>query len=187
MFSSLKKTLFCTTVNNKYVGIHISDSDTFRDESKCLLSIFIILIILTFFQKKLKTDKNDQETPSCKDMSNEECSSPEKLKDSKNNMSPGIVKETTESPTKNPIEEPTNAMKTPEKLEMGLNNNENKEDFVVNGCSNNNNLDLLDKCDTCGQFLNNSDIIYYQGHPQDAVEEFIALTNEKLVLASGNN
>lgn len=42
-----------------------------------------------------------------------------------------------------------------------------------------------EKCDICGQFLNNSDIIYYQGHPQDAVEEYIALTNEKLVLASG--
>ncbi|XP_046965733.1 DNA (cytosine-5)-methyltransferase 1-like isoform X2 [Vanessa cardui] len=45
----------------------------------------------------------------------------------------------------------------------------------------------IEKCDTCGQFLNNSDIIYYQGHPQDAVEEFIALTNEKLVLASGED
>lgn len=42
-----------------------------------------------------------------------------------------------------------------------------------------------EKCPICGQFLNNSDIIYYQGHPQNAVEEFIALTNEKLVLASG--
>ncbi|CAK1580129.1 unnamed protein product [Parnassius mnemosyne] len=44
-----------------------------------------------------------------------------------------------------------------------------------------------EKCDICGQFLNNSDIIYYQGHPQDAVEEFIALTNEKLLLASGDD
>lgn len=43
----------------------------------------------------------------------------------------------------------------------------------------------IEKCDICGQFLNNSDIIYYQGHPQNAVEEFIALTNEKLLLASG--
>lgn len=43
----------------------------------------------------------------------------------------------------------------------------------------------MERCDTCRQFINNSDIIYYQGHPQDAVEEFIALTNEKLVLASG--
>lgn len=42
-----------------------------------------------------------------------------------------------------------------------------------------------EKCDTCGQFLNNSDIIYYQGHPQNSVEEYVALTNEKLVLASG--
>ncbi|CAG9786638.1 unnamed protein product [Diatraea saccharalis] len=44
-----------------------------------------------------------------------------------------------------------------------------------------------EKCDICGQFLNNSDIIYYEGHPQDAIEEFIALTNEKLVLASGDD
>lgn len=44
-----------------------------------------------------------------------------------------------------------------------------------------------EKCHICGQFLNNSDIIYYQGHPQDAVEEYIALTNEKLVLASGDD
>ena len=44
----------------------------------------------------------------------------------------------------------------------------------------------LEQCDICGQFLNNSDIIYYQGHPQDAVEEFIALTNEKLILSAGN-
>lgn len=47
------------------------------------------------------------------------------------------------------------------------------------------NIPDTEKCDICGQFLNNSDIIYYQGHPQDAVEEYIALTNEKLVLASG--
>uniref|UniRef100_A0A2H1WNZ3 DNA (cytosine-5)-methyltransferase n=1 Tax=Spodoptera frugiperda TaxID=7108 RepID=A0A2H1WNZ3_SPOFR len=44
-----------------------------------------------------------------------------------------------------------------------------------------------EKCDTCGQFLNNSDIIYYQGHPQNSVEEYVALTNEKLVLASGED
>ncbi|XP_039753119.1 DNA (cytosine-5)-methyltransferase PliMCI-like isoform X2 [Pararge aegeria] len=50
-----------------------------------------------------------------------------------------------------------------------------------------NNLPDLEKCKICRQYLNNSDIIYYQGHPQNAVEEFIALTNEKLVLASGDN
>lgn len=43
----------------------------------------------------------------------------------------------------------------------------------------------VEKCEICGQFLNNSDILYYQGHPQNAVEEFIALTNEKLLLISG--
>ncbi|KAM3965336.1 DNA cytosine-5 methyltransferase [Aphomia sociella] len=48
------------------------------------------------------------------------------------------------------------------------------------------NISNVEKCDICGQYLNNSDIIYYQGHPQNAVEEFIALTNDKLVLASGD-
>ncbi|KAG6440695.1 hypothetical protein O3G_MSEX001376 [Manduca sexta] len=43
-----------------------------------------------------------------------------------------------------------------------------------------------EQCEICGQFLNNSDLVYYQGHPQDAVEEYIALTNDKLVLASGD-
>ncbi|CAK1556371.1 unnamed protein product [Leptosia nina] len=43
----------------------------------------------------------------------------------------------------------------------------------------------MEKCGSCGQFLNNSDIIYYQGHPQNSVEEYIALTNDKLLLISG--
>ncbi|XP_052741577.1 DNA (cytosine-5)-methyltransferase 1 [Bicyclus anynana] len=50
-----------------------------------------------------------------------------------------------------------------------------------------NNLPDMEKCTICSQYLNNSDIIYYQGHPQNAVEEFIALTNEKLILASGDD
>lgn len=67
------------------------------------------------------------------------------------------------------------------------NNNANdsgQENNVTKSDESNKNIDL-EKCDICGQFLNNSDIIYYQGHPQNAVEEFIALTNEKLVLSSG--
>lgn len=64
-------------------------------------------------------------------------------------------------------------------------NNEKSEIMFVKDNESTSNLPDLEKCDICGQFLNNSDIIYYQGHPQDAVEEFIALTNEKLVLASG--
>lgn len=64
-------------------------------------------------------------------------------------------------------------------------NNEKSEIMFVKDNESTSNLPDVEKCDICGQFLNNSDIIYYQGHPQDAVEEFIALTNEKLVLASG--
>ncbi|CAB3236806.1 unnamed protein product [Arctia plantaginis] len=61
------------------------------------------------------------------------------------------------------------------------NNNEepNSKDMPIN-------MFDMEKCHICNQFLNNSDLIYYQGHPQDAVEEYIALTNEKLVLASGD-
>ncbi|XP_028173545.1 DNA (cytosine-5)-methyltransferase PliMCI-like isoform X2 [Ostrinia furnacalis] len=63
---------------------------------------------------------------------------------------------------------------------------QNDTDFHNDNTKNNNEVLDTEKCTICGQFLNNSDIIYYQGHPQDAVEEFIALTNEKLVLASGD-
>lgn len=54
--------------------------------------------------------------------------------------------------------------------------------------TNNNKKPYIDKekCKTCNQFLNNSDIIYYQGHPQNSVEEFVALTNDNLILSSGN-
>lgn len=74
---------------------------------------------------------------------------------------------------------------------LNLNNNENNEvkeieteDFNSNNVKTN--IPDNEQCDICGQFVYNSDIIYYQGHPQDAVEEFIALTNEKLVLSAGN-
>lgn len=73
-----------------------------------------------------------------------------------------------------------------EQSQMESNNNDQGLNEIKKSSSNND-VDLNEKCDTCGQFLNNSDIIYYQGHPQDAVEEFIALTNEKLVLASGKD
>ncbi|XP_026327114.1 DNA (cytosine-5)-methyltransferase 1-like isoform X3 [Hyposmocoma kahamanoa] len=74
-----------------------------------------------------------------------------------------------------------------------LNQNENEnnilkktesEDFNSNNVKAN--VPDNEQCDICGQFVYNSDIIYYQGHPQDAVEEFIALTNEKLVLSAGD-
>ena len=71
--------------------------------------------------------------------------------------------------------------------------NDSTEELKENNKMENNNEEMSyqkplpdnEKCNICGQFLNNSDIIYYQGHPQNAVEEYIALTNEKLVLASG--
>lgn len=61
----------------------------------------------------------------------------------------------------------------------------NAEDLIIATAIHNNNNSNTEKCDICGQFLNNSDLIYYHGHPQNAVEEYIALTNEKLVLSSG--
>ncbi|CAH0715662.1 unnamed protein product, partial [Brenthis ino] len=69
--------------------------------------------------------------------------------------------------------------------EINVNKSSKQEDVIIK--QKNNNTPDLEKCDICGQFLNNSDILFYQGHPQDAIEEFIALTNEKLVLASGED
>ncbi|XP_072949109.1 DNA (cytosine-5)-methyltransferase PliMCI-like [Epargyreus clarus] len=72
-------------------------------------------------------------------------------------------------------------------------NNEMTKNIEVNLCTENSSQNEIihkpnpiEKCDTCGQFLNNSDIIFYQGHPQDAIEEFIALTNDKLILSAGD-
>lgn len=54
-------------------------------------------------------------------------------------------------------------------------NRENYSNKVVNN----------KKCDTCGQFLNDPELLYYQGHPQDAVEEYVALTDDKLAVTVG--
>ncbi|GLV37979.1 Lysine demethylase 2 [Carabus blaptoides fortunei] len=43
----------------------------------------------------------------------------------------------------------------------------------------------LDRCTICRQVLN-SEVLYYNGHPNGAVDEFIALTDPKLILFSGN-
>lgn len=51
--------------------------------------------------------------------------------------------------------------------------------------NNSNNRVNNEKCDSCGQFLNDPELLYYQGHPQDAVEEYVALTDDKLVLTAG--
>lgn len=76
-----------------------------------------------------------------------------------------------------------------EKINNISNSNESGKELTkpVTDINKNNTTQSVDteQCDICGQYLNNSDIIYYQGHPQNAVEEFIALTNEKLLLASG--
>lgn len=43
----------------------------------------------------------------------------------------------------------------------------------------------IDRCTVCRQVLN-SDVLLYNGHPNGAVEEFIALTDPKLMLFSGD-
>ncbi|KOB70090.1 Cytosine-specific methyltransferase [Operophtera brumata] len=58
------------------------------------------------------------------------------------------------------------------------NNNDEKQNERYG--SSNDNADLLEKCNTCGQFLNNSDLLFYEGHPQDAEDEVIVLANNKL-------
>ncbi|XP_014281484.1 DNA (cytosine-5)-methyltransferase 1 [Halyomorpha halys] len=41
------------------------------------------------------------------------------------------------------------------------------------------------KCEICHQLLNDSDLKMYEGHPHNAVEEYIALTDPKLSLFTG--
>lgn len=94
----------------------------------------------------------------------------------------------------NPKTREYNAKSTTDGLnQFKLNQNENTNNVFkkieIEDINSNNvkaNIPDNEQCDICGQFVYDSDIIYYQGHPQDAVEEFIALTNEKLVLSAGN-
>ncbi|CAG4956224.1 unnamed protein product [Colias eurytheme] len=108
-----------------------------------------------------------------------------------NDMDNGITTET-KNHEENHLSEPLNNdvdTKTHKKIDENQNVNELNdkkiETTVPEDTMINKNLDT-EKCLICGQFLNNSDIIYYQGHPQDAMEEFIALTNEKLLLVAGD-
>jgi hypothetical protein len=41
------------------------------------------------------------------------------------------------------------------------------------------------KCDICRQILDDPDLRLYQGHPDESVEEFVALTDPKLCLFTG--
>lgn len=43
----------------------------------------------------------------------------------------------------------------------------------------------VDSCSICLQRLSDTDLQLYQGHPSEAVEEFIALTDAKLNLFTG--
>lgn len=63
--------------------------------------------------------------------------------------------------------------------------NSNNDGNKMNRENNSNNIINNRKCDICGQFLNDPELLYYQGHPQDAVEEYVALTDEKLVVTGG--
>lgn len=63
--------------------------------------------------------------------------------------------------------------------------NNNNDIHKMNRASSSTNVVNNEKCRSCGQFLNDSGLLYYQGHPQNAVEESVALTDEKLVLATG--
>jgi len=44
----------------------------------------------------------------------------------------------------------------------------------------------LKRCEICRQLLGGPDTCIYSGHPNEAVEEFIALTNPKLSLFTGD-
>lgn len=41
------------------------------------------------------------------------------------------------------------------------------------------------KCEICHQLLSDSDLKMYEGHPHNAIEEYIALTDPKLSLFTG--
>lgn len=43
----------------------------------------------------------------------------------------------------------------------------------------------IERCHLCDRNLNDPELKFFYGHPQNAVEEYIALTDENLVLASG--
>lgn len=40
-----------------------------------------------------------------------------------------------------------------------------------------------ERCSICGQYI--TEVSLYNGHPNDSVDEYIALTNEKLMLFTG--
>ena len=45
---------------------------------------------------------------------------------------------------------------------------------------------VLSRCEICRQHLNSPDLLLYPGHPDGALEEFIALTDPKLSLFTGD-
>lgn len=51
--------------------------------------------------------------------------------------------------------------------------------------TNKNNTTISDRCLICYQYLKNPNILLYKGHPKDAIEEEIALTDPKLLLFTG--
>lgn len=42
----------------------------------------------------------------------------------------------------------------------------------------------IERCSTCKQYSNT--VLLYNGHPNNSVEEYVALTHEKLSLYTGN-
>lgn len=153
------------------------------------------------FQKKPKTDNgNDHAIFKSHNLQDTNLNNSENIEQStssvqKSKESPEIKTAANENARENSSEDDTKSEKSTmiktvdnsmeqSMTESTTNDEKHKKN---NGLHVNNDVDILEKCDTCGQYLNNSDILYYQGHPQDAVEEFVALTNEKLVLASGKD
>jgi DNA (cytosine-5)-methyltransferase 1 len=46
--------------------------------------------------------------------------------------------------------------------------------------------EIPSKCQICHQILDDPDVILYQGHPDNSVEESVALTDPKLSLFTGD-
>lgn len=66
-------------------------------------------------------------------------------------------------------------------INLPSNNNNNNNEIKVNGITT---KIKNERCNICRQYID--DVLLYNGHPNNSVDEFVALTDEKLLLFTGN-
>lgn len=75
---------------------------------------------------------------------------------------------------------------TNQNIEAVKDNNGNNTSTATEIIKNETNTEIeIERCYLCNKNLNDPELKMFYGHPQNAVEEYIALTDENLVLASG--